>query len=84
MTISDLSFFYHKSLHSLYCLVFSLVCRPVSLIIEAILQTVKNDMRSTSLPQLTSEHPLRGKVIHYDDPYEPVAAKDWEALTINN
>lgn len=54
------------------------------LIIEAILQTVKNDMRSTSLPQMTSEHPLRGKVIHYDDPYEPVAAKDWEALTINN
>ncbi|MCF3582542.1 hypothetical protein L2E76_18720 [Planktothrix agardhii 1811] len=51
------------------------------LIIEAILQTVKNDMRSTSLPQMTSEHPLRGKVIHYDDPYEPVAAKDWEALT---
>jgi len=29
LTISDLSFFYHKSLHSLYCLVFSLVCRPV-------------------------------------------------------
>ncbi|MBE9141871.1 hypothetical protein [Planktothrix mougeotii] len=40
------------------------------LIIEAILQTVKNDMRSTSLPQLTSEHPLRGKVIHYEDPYK--------------
>ncbi|MCF3576511.1 hypothetical protein [Planktothrix agardhii] len=51
------------------------------LIIEAILQTVKNDMRSTSLPQMTSEHPLRGKVIHYDDPYEPVAVEDWEALT---
>ncbi|CAD5984179.1 Transposase (plasmid) [Planktothrix agardhii] len=32
LTISDLSFFYHKSLHSLYCLVFSLVCRPVSFI----------------------------------------------------
>ena len=43
------------------------------LIIEAILQTVKNDMRSTSLPQLTSEHPLRGKVIHYENPYKPVA-----------
>jgi hypothetical protein len=51
------------------------------IIIEAILQTVKNDMRSTSLPQLTSEHPLRGKVIHYEDPYEPVAVEDWEALT---
>jgi hypothetical protein len=51
------------------------------LIIEAILQTVKNDMRSTSLPQLTSEHPLRGKVIRYEDPYEPVAVEDWEALT---
>ena len=51
------------------------------LIIEAILQTVKNDMRSTSLPQLTSEHPLRGKVIRYEYPYEPVAVEDWEALT---
>jgi hypothetical protein len=29
------------------------------LIIEAILQTVKNDMRSTSLPQLTSEPTFR-------------------------
>ncbi|MBD2485302.1 hypothetical protein [Planktothrix sp. FACHB-1365] len=51
------------------------------LIIEAILQTVKNDMRSTSLPQLTSEHPLRGKVIRYEHPYEPVAGEDWDALT---
>lgn len=51
------------------------------LIIEAILQTVKNDMRSTSSQSLTSEdHPLRGKVVHYDNPYEPVALEDWEAL----
>ncbi|MDY7005188.1 MAG: hypothetical protein SWX82_14925 [Cyanobacteriota bacterium] len=43
------------------------------LIIEAILQTVKNDMRSTSLQQLSSEERLlQGKVIHYDEPYEAV------------
>ena len=28
-----------------------------------------------------SEHPLRGKVIRYEHPYEPVAVEDWEALT---
>ncbi|NES69676.1 MAG: hypothetical protein F6K24_32915 [Okeania sp. SIO2D1] len=49
------------------------------LIIEAILKTVKNDMRSTSLQQLSSEErPLQGKVIHYDQPYEAVALEDWE------
>lgn len=52
------------------------------LIIEAILQTVKNDMRLTSSQQLSSEeNPLKGKVIHYDAPYEPVALEDWETLT---
>jgi hypothetical protein len=25
-------------------------------------------------------YPLRGKVIHYDDPTEPVALEDWECL----
>ncbi|MEM1168267.1 MAG: hypothetical protein AAGJ08_04060 [Cyanobacteria bacterium P01_H01_bin.35] len=31
--------------------------------------------------QLSSEElPLKGKVIHYDAPYEPVALEDWEAL----
>ncbi|MDJ0516137.1 MAG: hypothetical protein QNJ74_07695 [Trichodesmium sp. MO_231.B1] len=51
------------------------------LVIEAILQTVKNDMGLTSSHQLSSEeHPLKGKVIHYDAPYEPVAQEDWEAL----
>jgi hypothetical protein len=51
------------------------------LVIEAILRTVKNDMRATPSHQISSEHhPLRGKVIHYEDPYEPVATEDWEAL----
>lgn len=50
-------------------------------IVEAILQTVKNDMRSTSSQPLTSEDcPLRGKVVRYDNPYEPVALEDWDAL----
>jgi hypothetical protein len=40
------------------------------LIIEAILQTVKHDMRVSSSPPLDPEHkPLRGQVIRYDDPY---------------
>jgi len=51
------------------------------LIIEAILQTVKNDMRLSASPPIKPEHnPLRGKVIRYDAPYEPVAAEDWEVL----
>ncbi|HIK12236.1 MAG TPA: hypothetical protein IGS52_18585 [Oscillatoriaceae cyanobacterium M33_DOE_052] len=51
------------------------------LIIEAILETVKNDMKLSSSPPLKPEqNPLRGKVIRYDDPYEPVAAEDWEVL----
>ncbi|MEQ9668092.1 hypothetical protein [Coleofasciculus sp. G2-EDA-02] len=51
------------------------------LIIEAILQTVKNDMRSTSSQPLPSEeYPLRGKVVRYDNPYEPVDLEDWESL----
>ena len=27
-----------------------------------------------------NEYPLRGKVIRYDNPTEPVAREDWEAL----
>jgi hypothetical protein len=51
------------------------------LIIEAILETVKHDMRVSSSAPLESEHkPLRGRVIRYDEPYEPVAAEDWEVL----
>lgn len=26
------------------------------------------------------EYPLRGSVLRYDDPFEPVAEDDWEAL----
>ncbi|MGI0495936.1 hypothetical protein [Limnospira platensis] len=48
------------------------------LIIEAILKTVKKDMRSRQLS--SQDKPLNGKVIYYDNPYEPVAADDWEAL----
>ena len=46
-------------------------------VIEAILRSLKHDMRSASSQQILSEsNPLRGKVIYYDDPYEPVAAED--------
>ncbi len=50
-------------------------------IIEAILDTLKHDMRSPTSQKIPSEHnPLQGKVIFYDNPYESVAAEDWEAL----
>ncbi|NEP91260.1 MAG: hypothetical protein F6K18_33125 [Okeania sp. SIO2C2] len=50
-------------------------------IVEAILQTLKHDMRSTSSQQLSShELSLQGKVIYYEEPYEPVALEDWEKL----
>lgn len=29
---------------------------------------------------IQTSHPLRGKVIRYDNPTEPVAQEDWEAL----
>ena len=51
------------------------------LIIEAILQTVKNEMRLISSQQVSFNHQsLRGKVVRYHHPYEPLAASDWEAL----
>ena len=50
-------------------------------VIEAILQTVKHDMRSAPSQPISSEHhPLQGKVLHYDDPYKPVAGDDWDAI----
>lgn len=27
-----------------------------------------------------SSYPLQGSVLYYDDPFEPVAAEDWEVL----
>ena len=50
-------------------------------IIEAILQTVKNDMRDSNEAKVSEDkRPLRGKVIHYEEPFEPVAIDDWEVL----
>ena len=50
-------------------------------IIETILKSLKSDMRSVSMQKtLSNPKPLKGKVIHYDDPYQPVAVEDWEAL----
>jgi hypothetical protein len=31
-------------------------------------------------PSSHTNHPLRGKVIRYDNPTEPVAQEEWEAL----
>ena len=43
-------------------------------IIETILKSLKSDMRSVSMQKTLSDpKPLKGKVIYYDDPYQPVA-----------
>ncbi|WP_170189986.1 hypothetical protein [Geitlerinema sp. P-1104] len=45
------------------------------------LQGTAIEERIVSSPPLDSEHkPLRGRVIRYDEPYEPVATEDWEVL----
>lgn len=49
-------------------------------IIEAILRSLKRDVRSASRQSNAENRPLRGKVRHYDNPYEPVAVEDWETL----
>ena len=48
-------------------------------LIEAILQTLKHDLSEQTQPSRNHDQPLRGKLRHYDSPYEPVAAEDWEA-----
>jgi hypothetical protein len=48
-------------------------------VIEAILQSLKRDVHSASRRAIAETRPLRGKVRYYEDPYEPVAAEDWEA-----
>ena len=49
-------------------------------VIEAILRSLKRDISLAPSRQAVAENrPLRGKVIRYDDPYDPVAADDWEA-----
>jgi hypothetical protein len=42
-------------------------------------QTAQHQIKSLET-QNTNLHPLRGKVIRYDDPTEPVALEDWECL----
>lgn len=48
-------------------------------IIEMILKSLKHDLRVNNAQSAAEQRPLRGKVRHYDDPYEPVAIEDWEA-----
>jgi hypothetical protein len=42
-------------------------------------QTAQHQIKSLET-QNTNLYPLRGKVIRYDDPTEPVALEDWECL----
>jgi hypothetical protein len=48
-------------------------------VIEMILKSLKQDLRASNAQVIAEQHPLRGKLRYYEDPYEPVAAEDWEA-----
>ncbi len=50
--------------------------------VEVIILEAKNSQRQEALPSQpeTNLYPMRGKVIRYDDPTEPVALEDWEVL----
>jgi hypothetical protein len=48
-------------------------------IIEMILKSLKQDLRASKSQAVAAQRPLRGTVRHYEGPYEPVAASDWEA-----
>ncbi len=48
-------------------------------IIEIILQSLKQDLRASKAQSVAAQCPLRGTVRYYEDPYELVAASDWEA-----
>ncbi|MBW4650304.1 MAG: hypothetical protein KME06_16695 [Kastovskya adunca ATA6-11-RM4] len=50
-------------------------------IIEIILQSLKNDIGVSKKQSSSDLHSLKGKVTYYNDPYQPVASEDWEALT---
>lgn len=48
-------------------------------IIEMILKSLKSDLRARHTQSVAEQRSLRGKVRHYEDPYEPVATEEWEA-----
>ena len=48
-------------------------------VIEMILKSLKQDLQASHAQTIAEQRPLRGTVAHYDAPYEPVAAEDWEA-----
>jgi hypothetical protein len=50
--------------------------------VEVIILSAKTPQLQEAAPSQseTNLYPMRGKVIHYDDPTEPVALSDWELL----
>jgi hypothetical protein len=50
--------------------------------VEVIILSAKTPQLQEATPSQpeTNLYPLRGKVIRYDDPTEPVALEDWEVL----
>ncbi len=51
-------------------------------VVEVIILKAKTTQPTNTLPnqQETNLYPLRGKVVRYDDPTQPVALEDWEVL----
>lgn len=47
------------------------------IILEA--KTLQQTVATLNQPE-ANHYPLRGKVVRYDDPTEPVALEDWEVL----
>ena len=43
-------------------------------------QTVEVIVLPAASPPASGDHPLRGSVLRYDRPTEPVAEADWDAL----
>ncbi|MBW4667039.1 MAG: hypothetical protein KME60_06220 [Cyanomargarita calcarea GSE-NOS-MK-12-04C] len=50
--------------------------------VEVIILEAKTPHQTVASPSQaeTNFYPLRGKVVRYDDPTEPVALEDWEVL----
>ncbi|RUS92672.1 hypothetical protein DSM106972_098460 [Dulcicalothrix desertica PCC 7102] len=50
--------------------------------VEVIILETQTPQQTVALPSQPEAnlYPLRGKVVRYDDPTEPVALEDWEVL----
>lgn len=57
----------------------ALIGRDVEIVVEEVEQPAEGK-KSAAGDGPEDKYPLRGSVLRYDDPFEPVAVDDWEAL----